>query len=249
MSSDSKIEALIAELKTLLQSKYAKPENSTALQYLNTSGWADHDCYARYLRARKLDVDDAAKALLATAAWRVSYGVDTLNSADLQEPIQRQNFRLSPGVDRAGRPIVMTIKKAEEGDEDYELSVRNIVYTLEKAVASMPREHEKWIWVMDLSAYSQANRTPLSVTRQTMDIFSSHYPERLHRCFIIDAPWAFRMIWRIISPFIDSVTTSKIAFINDRNSAEFKAAIHETIAPEQLEKVSILLRVASLPLL
>ena len=47
---------------------------------------------------------------------------------------------------------------------------------------------------MDLSAYGSANRTPLSVTRETMSIFSNHYPERLHRCVILGLDKSLRSI-------------------------------------------------------
>ena len=79
--------------------------------------------------------------------------------------------------------------------------------------------------------------TPLAVTRQPLDIFTRMYPERLHRAIIVDAPGAFQVVWKLISPFIDPVTAAKITFMNGRDTAEFKAAIDAEISCDQLEGV------------
>ena len=51
------------------------------------------------------------------------------------------------------------------------------------------------------------------------------------------------MLWRLISPFIDSVTTQKIVFLNDRNSNDCQAVLHALVAPEQLETVRVIVKV------
>jgi hypothetical protein len=109
------------------------------------------------------------------------------------------------------------------------------VYQLEKASASMPPGQEKWIWIMDLAKFSYFNATPISVVKQTIEIFSKMFPERLHRAIIVDAPWAFRAIWKVISAFIDPVTSTKICFLENRDSAAFKESIGRDIDLDQLE--------------
>ena len=111
------------------------------------------------------------------------------------------------------------------------------MYQLEKACAAMPTDQEKWVWVMDLAHYSFWHSTPLAVTRQTLDIFTRMFPERLHKAFICDAPYAFQVVWKLISPFIDPVTAAKISFINGRDTDVFKASIGEHISTDQLEPV------------
>ena len=41
------------------------------------------------------------------------------------------------------------------------------------------------------------------------EIFSSHYPGRLHRAYIVDAPVLFSYLWAAISFFLDKVTYEK----------------------------------------
>jgi hypothetical protein len=62
------------------------------------------------LRANKLKVHDAAKGLLATCAWRISFGVDALNPSDpkLLEFLKRREFFLSHGRDREVRSAYLS---------------------------------------------------------------------------------------------------------------------------------------------
>ena len=73
--------------------------------------------------------------------------------------------------------------------------------------------------------------------KKIMDIFLQHYPERLYKCLIIDAPWAFKLIWNVLSPFFDAVTMSKMNFLNHRKSAEFKKIMAEHFELDQLEAI------------
>ena len=50
-----------------------------------------------------------------------------------------------------------------------------------------------------------------------------HYPERLNKAFLVDAPWLFLGAFKLISPFIDPVTRKKIVFV--KGSAEKRAAV------------------------
>lgn len=54
----------------------------------------------------------------------------------------------------------------------------------------------------------------------TMSILADHYPERLHKVFLVDAPSVFSVLWTLLSPFIDPVTRAKIHFVR---GADFTA--------------------------
>ncbi len=48
---------------------------------------------------------------------------------------------------------------------------------------------------------------------ETINILNNHYPERLHKCFLIDTPWLFSLIWKAITPFIPEATKQKVKFV------------------------------------
>lgn len=55
---------------------------------------------------------------------------------------------------------------------------------------------------------------------------SSLHMCRLGKLWMLDAPGIFIAIWKVVSPFIDSVTKSKIEFVHGDEAIEtFRAAI------------------------
>ena len=50
---------------------------------------------------------------------------------------------------------------------------------------------------------------------QTVDTLQSYYPERLGRCFVNNGPFWLTVLMKLIDPFMDSITRSKIAINRD----------------------------------
>lgn len=92
-----------------------------------------------------------------------------------------------------------------------------------------------------MTEYTWANRPPSSVTKETLNIITAHYPERLGKCFMINAPWIFGALWKFVSPFLDPVTKDKITFIKceaeqDKATNDEPAELLETIDSDMLER-------------
>ncbi|KAG6878445.1 hypothetical protein C0992_008164 [Termitomyces sp. T32_za158] len=45
---------------------------------------------------------------------------------------------------------------------------------------------------------------------QASSIGQDRYPERMGKFYIINAPWAFSAVWKVIKPWLDDVTVSKV---------------------------------------
>jgi hypothetical protein len=52
-----------------------------------------------------------------------------------------------------------------------------------------------------------------NIAKAFFSLAGSHYPERLGQKIVLDPPAMFSGFWKIISPFIDPVTSRKIRFI------------------------------------
>ena len=48
-----------------------------------------------------------------------------------------------------------------------------------------------------MAGMTRSNSPPVSVSLATLRIFANHYPERLHRCFFVDAPAVFGYLWAV----------------------------------------------------
>jgi hypothetical protein len=116
----------------------------------------------------------------------------------------------------------------ENSKDDHDGNLKHLVYQLERAVKFMDEDRGvgKMTVILDLNNYSSSNAPPMRTSRATLDILQNHYPERLSRFIILNAPWLFYAFFKVISPFIDKVTASKIAFLTSAKTiAEELAAM------------------------
>lgn len=76
----------------------------------------------------------------------------------------------------------------------------------------MPEGIEQWVWVSDFFGFSTGDMNP-AMAKQFVDLSAIHYPERLGAYVVIDAPFIFEGLWRLVKPWLDPVTVQKIVFV------------------------------------
>lgn len=227
------LEAFNTLSKTLLPTTLS----TTSLSRELAEPFCNVQCLLRYLRAHSYNPTRAAEALSRTLTWRHTYSPHTLSPDSLASEARQGNNYVN-GFDKKGRPIVYLKKRGMVHDPHK--NVQLLVLVVEQAIKLMPPGVEQLVILMDMSEYTWANRPPSSVTKETLHILTAHYPERLGKCFMVNAPWIFGALWKVVSPFLDSVTKDKIRFVScdaqtDKGSVQGEAEILEVIDPEMLE--------------
>jgi len=168
----------------------------------------------RYLKARNWKADASRDMLLATMKWREEFKPDETTVDMVASCIQIGGMYIH-GYDKYRRPVVY-LKVADKPDpHTSEEKLRFITFTLEKAAKLMDKSRgvEKAVWCVDCNNYDRKYNGDLSHSRALLSILQNHYPERLGLFLIIDAPFLFRIFWKLISPFIDAKTMRKIVFL------------------------------------
>lgn len=145
---------------------------------------------------------------------------------------------VTDGVDKVGRSIIHNKKSPSENvvwtEALHHLELQLLVYTIERAIRQgeirqmthqvpLPVQAEfdnKEIWLIDMYHYNSGSATPWHVTQSLIEILRYHYPERLHKAIILDAPWMLRQLCNLIRPFIDKVTAEKVQFINTQRHSQ-----------------------------
>jgi hypothetical protein len=69
------------------------------------------------------------------------------------------------------------------------------------------------------------------LARDVLDIVQNYYPERLGAAFVINAPRIFELFWKMISPFLNEVTKSKLNVLKEKDLS----TLHALIDPHVLE--------------
>ncbi|KAG2439240.1 hypothetical protein HXX76_004601 [Chlamydomonas incerta] len=124
------------------------------------------------------------------------------------------------GLDKTGRPIVLGVGSRHRKFETKEDALAFCTYALDTACA-IGNSHEEWdgklTGVFDLRNLSLKNMD-LTALQVMFELLQNHYPERLGRLFLYEAPVAFYAIWRAVSPFVDPVTKTKINFVYSKHA-------------------------------
>ena len=114
--------------------------------------------------------------------------------------------------DVRGRPVIYSCMALAQ-NKKYEDNLRHVLATLETCVLLLPPGETMWSWVMDFKGFSFRDVSLAPLGKTFLQILADHYPERLARFFVVDAPSVFSQMWKLVSPFIDPKTRTKIAFL------------------------------------
>ena len=192
----------------------------------------DDRCLLRYLIARNFDFKKAEKMLSNTLIWRAEFGVKRIHTKEYMSKIQKENATgkiYLRGFDNEGH-VIMYMRPRYENTFEHEGNVMHLVYQLERAVACMvqkyedqqlqqtdnenaPKLQEKLCLLVDYAGYSLYNAPPMKTSNAILDILQNHFPERLYKGYCINPPWIFSGFWKLISPFIDIKTKTKVIMV------------------------------------
>ena len=201
------------ELLKEFQSKIQPALDTIGIQLTpSVQKWMDEACMLRYLRATLWNVTNAVDRIISTICWRIEYLPDQINLSDI-EIEARSGKQVLSGFDKGGRPLMYLIPQ-RENTRDYDNQLKYTVYGLEKAIERMPHGVEQLVLVIDYEKIGMTNAPPLSVSRRFLQIVGDHYPDRLHKAFLINPSWYLWILMKMIRPFLDPVTASKINLVD-----------------------------------
>ncbi|POR31021.1 Putative inositol polyphosphate 5-phosphatase C9G1.10c [Tolypocladium paradoxum] len=187
--------------------------------------WLTRECLLRYLRATKWSVDESAKRLLSTLAWRREYGLDDF-TPEYISPEQESGKQIIAGFDRQGRPC-QYLNPGRQNTDASARQIHHLFYMVERVTDVMPPGVEMLSLMINFkpSKHRQNTSVPLGTAREVLHILQNHYPERLGKALIINVPWIVWGFFKLVTPFIDPVTREKLKFNED---------MKQYVPPEQL---------------
>ncbi|CAN1174604.1 Phosphatidylinositol/phosphatidylcholine transfer protein SFH11 [Linum perenne] len=216
----------------------------------------DYHTLLRFLRMRDFDIPKAKDMFVNYIKWREEYRVDAIaKEFKFEEIVEVKKYYPNGfhGVDRVGRPVY--IERLGMVDTNGLLEVT----TLDRLVKYHIFEQEK---TMNLRypACSIVAKTHIASTTSILDvkgvvshkgmssfskparylfmeiqkIDSNYYPETLHRLYIVNAGSGFRMLWKVLKPFLDVRTLKKIYVLGESYKSELLEAVDPSNLPSFL---------------
>ncbi|BBG94598.1 Sec14p-like phosphatidylinositol transfer family protein [Prunus dulcis] len=229
--SQIKFEALIdqktkkisyPEVQMEKNQEIALTEMRKSVQKLGTSTEKYGDpTLMRFLIARSMDPDKAAKMFVQWHKWRASFVPNAFISD-------------SEGLSKDGYPLMIVKASKHFPSKDHLQFKKFVVHLLDKTIAR-GREigNEKLIGILDLQQISYKNVDARGLITG-FQFLQSYYPERLAKCFILNMPWFFVSVWRMVSRFLEKATAEKIVIVsNEDETKNFIKEVGEETLPEE----------------
>lgn len=188
----------------------------------------------RFLRARKFNVDKAAKLLRSHLEWRDEWKPTTLTLEDIPNGYKMGMLRFWEPSARGGHPVLhIDVGLWEPNAYEIDEFTKKCAFYLETCVRMAEPGVETGIIVFDLKGWTAKkhfSRKAMKMLGVLVQAAQDQFPEVLLRVYIVNVPWFFRAAWVIIKPWIDPVTVSKIRMNPNMN------LLQEFMDPAQIEK-------------
>ncbi|KKA30454.1 hypothetical protein TD95_000646 [Thielaviopsis punctulata] len=174
--------------------------------------WLTRECLERYLRATKWNEKEAEKRVLGTLTWRRDFGLEELTPEHIS-PENETGKQAITGFDNEGRPCLY-LSPGRQNTQASHRQVEHLAFMVERVLDFLPPGQETIALLINFKpAKGQKSSGPtLSMAKECLNILQMHYPERLGRALIINVPWVVWGFFKLITPFIDPRTVTKLKF-------------------------------------
>lgn len=192
--------------------------------------------------------------IYAAEKWRKDEGVDEIvNHPEALDEEKKELNQLYPQyyhkTDKDGRPIyieslsklsanIATVFQKHTQERVQKMLIleyeRFLNQRLPAASAEVGHPVETSCTILDIKGVWLTSWSQVSAyVRAASDIGQNYYPETMGKFYIINAPWGFSTVWRLVSPFLDAVTVAKIKIYSATEST-WATALKEQIPLENL---------------
>lgn len=209
----------------------------------------------RFLEANHWKVDEAHAALQSMMRWREENKIDLLLSKPSNVLLQRSLCQFCPsshhGFDKAGHPIHVELSgkykwrqlfKICGEDELLQTHLKMMEYQqrvlFSEATARAGRLIDKMCNIVDVSGLSLKSISPqaLEIFKRVQKMDQQMYPETLAVTYVMNAPWAFRCIWKLIKVCLPQRERAKVRVLpgGKKGLEELKKYVDEEFIPVQV---------------
>uniref|UniRef100_A0A1J3DDK0 CRAL-TRIO domain-containing protein n=1 Tax=Noccaea caerulescens TaxID=107243 RepID=A0A1J3DDK0_NOCCA len=173
----------------------------------------------RFLVARSMNPDKAAKMFVEWQKWRASMVPPSGFIPDSEVKVELESGKIFlHGPTKSGHPLLLINGSKHFPSKDQLVFKKFVVHLLDKAIASGIKGKEvgdeKSVGLVDLQNVTLKNIDVRGMIT-AFQFLQSYYPERLLKCYVLNMPPFFVTIWRFLCRFIDKATKDKIVIVTD----------------------------------
>ncbi|QLG72328.1 hypothetical protein HG535_0D00350 [Zygotorulaspora mrakii] len=211
------------ELKIRLTEKGGSEDKEGLID--EEKAWLTRECFLRYLRATKWNLQDCIDRICSSLAWRREFGISHFGEENGDEltgdevAVENESGKqVVLGYENDARPILY-LKPGRQNTKTSHRQVKHLVFMLERVIDFMPVGQDSLALLIDFKEYPDVPKVagnskipPLGVGKEVLHILQTHYPERLGKALLTNIPWLAWTFLKLIHPFIDPLTREKLVF-------------------------------------
>lgn len=212
--------------------------------------------YERFLYARGHNLKKAEKMLRDTLRFRQKYRLDEVRSDEEIKSREELFTQIKPfwtltqwGFTKDHQLVIYGALKnikpgeflrtfTEEQVTEFYLNFMEQVLQYQNYANSSPRREEtddKWRGNVEIYDFKGVNRHQLAmhgllVLKRVLALGQGNYPENLDRTFLINVPWYFSAVWKVISIVLNKRTLEKVVI----SSGDSRKKITEMMGSEDV---------------
>ncbi|CAA7033771.1 unnamed protein product [Microthlaspi erraticum] len=192
----------------------------------------------RFLVARSMNPDKAAKMFVDWQKWRVSMVSPSgfIPDSEVKDELEFRKAFLQ-GPTKSGHPLLLCKVSTHFPAKDQLVFKKFVVHYLDKVIASGIKGKEvgdeKLVAIIDLANITYQNLDARGMITG-FQFLQSYYPERLAKCYMLHMPGFFVTVWRFVCRFLEKATQEKIVIVTDgEEQRKFEEEIGLDALPEE----------------
>lgn len=226
-SSTTVSQETLSNLRKALPCKCEKCTILVAQTPLGTFESCGEDMLARFFLGSKGDHDKAVHILTGSLCWRHAMKVDEAltDPTAPERALKLQAVLPYSSSHRDANGNAMYVEMTGFCDVDGMLQVGEAEFLKNHVAVNefcTQNNGRRWV-ILDLNGLElgMLGSSGMSLLKKMIDMDQRHYPESLHRCYIVNAPLIITTAFAMVKPWLDPVTLAKITILGEN--------FHETL--------------------
>lgn len=188
----------------------------------------DDDLPVRFERAGKGDEEEGRRRFKVTLEWRERHEMNTALYREWPnfELIKQHYPHYFHGMGLNGEPVFYEqppktdLKALRHGGVDLKGLLQHYAMICEFQWQYVTRDDmQKSIYIIDLDGMGMYDFVGecKDFVRQASEFAAAHYPERAGVVLVVNVPYWFKMVWNVVSKWVDEVTLQKIFILRGKD--------------------------------
>ncbi|GJQ13700.1 hypothetical protein GpartN1_g5491.t1 [Galdieria partita] len=198
---------------------YTTFSSDKLVKRIKSSSETEKIILSRFLRARRFNVDAAFDSFLSCLKFRETENVNDVGLDEFKNPLATFPFTTTGFYTFGGEPLLYGRASAMDRYKIIPSVFHRSFISFLEYLGETFEPSAMFVIIFDFTDFSPVRNVHFGCARDMLRVMQDFYPERLSKIFLVNYPSTLYGVYKIVSPFIDENTRSKLEWI-PKNSVD-----------------------------